>query len=167
MSMHPDHGLKTGENIWRTIPIKLSNVSWNKEKPYPFHEFILHFSTTITSPSVPIHTINFSNLTDKARYDRCCGTYLTNSSGVLFVIGTSPPFCGEFFLEVFDISFTFLRGLAHAARGKSPDERQTLLPDPKSGRNQKQEFPAVARTSGYRFTQPRSKQRQIGSFSAR
>ena len=64
-------GRKIGENTWRTIPIKLSNVSWNEEKPYPFHEFILYyFHHNYFSICAHIRTINFSDPLNKARHDR-------------------------------------------------------------------------------------------------
>jgi hypothetical protein len=37
-------GQKTGKNISTPIPIKFSNVSWNEEKKYQLHEFMLFFS---------------------------------------------------------------------------------------------------------------------------
>ena len=42
---------------------------------------------------------------EHASENRRCVASPTNSPGILFVIGTSPPFCDEFFLEVFSFYF--------------------------------------------------------------
>ncbi len=107
------------------------------------------------------------------RLHRRCVAYRTNPPGILFVIGTSPPLCGEFGMKVacatfntepvtesiIDVFFKKRLILVYILEGANPrgEGQKPLLsvrpssPIQKSGRNPKQEFSAVARTSGHRF----------------